>query len=168
MPTTNYLWPFPEDGGDEGAWGQILNDTLEDIDEDVKAVSTVANGALTKTGVTAQTGRLDTKAATMARVTRGSVSGAVVLNLETGLYIIATITGTTAFTFSNVPSGAFVTGVILRLTNAGAHTVSFPAEVKWPGGVQPGFTADGVDIVVLLTDDSGTTFRAMVAGRDIR
>lgn len=167
-PTDNFGWDKPEVGVDEGAWGDKLNTALDDIDEDLQAVKDTADAALASTGTVSQTGRLDTKTGTMARVALGSVSGATVLDVTDGQYFIATITGTTAFTFDNVPSGAFVFGLILRLVNAGAHTVSFPASVQWPEGAEPEFTASGTDMLVMLTDDDGTTWRAMVVGRDIR
>lgn len=164
----NYEWDKPVVGADEGAWGDELNTILDSIDEDLKAVSDVADAALPAAGTAVQTGRLDTKTATMARVALGSVSGAVVIDVTEGQYLMLTIAGTTAISFENVPAGSFVTGIILRLTNAGAHTVSFPASVKWPAGASPEFTSSGTDIVVMLTDDDGTTWRAMVAGKDIR
>lgn len=170
MPDTteNFEWEKPEVGGDEGAWGDELNETLDAIDTDLQAVKDTADAALPSSGVAAQAGRLDTKIATMARVDLGGVTGAVELDLTDALYFIAAIGGNTTFSITGVPSGAFATGVILRLTNAGAHTVAFPVSVKWPGGVIPSFTAAGIDIVVLLTDDNGVTFRGMVAGRNIR
>ena len=44
-PTTNYGWIKPTVGGDDDAWGGLLNTDLDGIDSTVKSVSTVANAA---------------------------------------------------------------------------------------------------------------------------
>jgi hypothetical protein len=50
MATTNYGWDQPTVGGDEDTWGDELNDTLEAIDIDLKAVAdaAVADAAMVK------------------------------------------------------------------------------------------------------------------------
>lgn len=164
--TTNYGWTLPTVGDDSGAWGTILNTLIQAIDTALKAVSTVANAALSKAGGV-MTGRVDALTSTMALVAKGTVSGATALDVATGQYFTATISGATTFSFSNVPSGTWATAVLIRLTNAGS-SVTWPATVKWPSGTAPTLTTSGVDLVALITDDSGTTWRGIVAGRDLR
>lgn len=57
MATDNYGWILPTPGGSTNTWGGILNDAIEDIDDDLKAVSDaavaaagVAAGAATNAG----------------------------------------------------------------------------------------------------------------------
>lgn len=164
--TANYNWNKPTVGGSDGAWGQTLNDTVDAIDAQMKTTSDVATSALPKAGGT-MTGQVNVKTATLARVDKGSVSGATPLDLSAGNYFTLTPTGPTTLSFTNVPTGAFTTAVILKITNGGAN-ITWPAGTKWPGGTSPTLTASGIDIVVMMTDDDGTTWRAMVAGYDIR
>lgn len=167
MPETeNYDWNLPTVGGDNGAWGTELNETIEAIDAELKSVSDVADAALPKAGGV-MSGRLDSKTSSMARVDKGSVSGSVSLDLAVANYFTMTLTGATTLTFTNVPTGTFATAMILRIVNGGA-LVTWPASVDWPSATTPTLTAAGTDLVALITDDNGTTWRGMVVGRDLR
>lgn len=87
----------------------------------------------------------------------GNVSGTKAVNLTEGLAISATITGATTFSFTGVAqTGATV--VVMQLTNGGAYTITWPSSIKWSGGTAPKFTASGIDIVVLTTNDAGATW----------
>jgi hypothetical protein len=44
--------------------------------------------------------------------------------------------------------------------------VYWPAAVDFPGGTAPTLTAAGVDLLVFVTRDSGTTYHGMVASAD--
>ena len=90
--------------------------------------------------------------------------GANDMDLSAGEYFSKTISGNTTLTFSNIPSG--YSGWVLEITNGGSATVTWPASVKWGGGVAAVLTASGVDILVFTTDDSGTTVRAGIFSTD--
>lgn len=168
MPlTTNYSWDKPTVGGDSGAWGTKLNTVIDNIDSQVKTVENTATAALPKAGGV-MTGRADLKTSTMARVDKGSISGAQSLDVAAGQYFTLTVGGALSPSFTNVPAGSFTTGIMLRVTNGGAFTITWPASVKWPGGVAPTLTTSGVDIIALVTDDNGTTWRGWVAAKDVR
>lgn len=166
-PTTNYGFNLPIVGGSVGAWATILNAFADAVDSAIKSVSDAAGAALAKAGGV-MTGRIDSKTATMARVDKGSISGAQALDLAAGQYFTITVGGALALSFANAPSGQFAYGVILRVTNGGSSVITWPASVKWPSGSAPVLTAAGVDIVVLLSDDDGATFRGVVVARDVR
>lgn len=52
MPATaNYAWELPTVGADSDTWGTELNAAFDDIDTDLKAVSVVANAALTSAAI---------------------------------------------------------------------------------------------------------------------
>ena len=87
----------------------------------------------------------------------GTISGAVTIDLSAGLSVIATVGGATTLAFANAPAGGTAT-VLLRLTNGGAYTVTWPSTIKWPGGNAPTLTASGVDLVILATSDGGATW----------
>ena len=86
------------------------------------------------------------------------------IDLSAGEYFTKTISGATTITFSNIPSG--YSGWVLEITNGGSATVTWPASVKWGGGVAAVLTAAGVDILVFTTDDGGTTVRAGIFSTD--
>lgn len=98
----------------------------------------------------------------------GSGSGARTINLELGNYVTATSAGTTTWTFSNPPANGIAGGFVLEYTNGGAHTQNWPAGTAWPSGVAPTLTASGVDVLVFITDDGGTTYRGVASMLDSR
>jgi hypothetical protein len=65
---------------------------------------------------------------------------------------------------------AKATSVVLRLTQdgTGSRTVTFPAGWKWSGNVAPTMTATAnkSDVIVLWSDDGGTTIFASVLGQN--
>jgi hypothetical protein len=75
----------------------------------------------------------------------------------------ATNSGAYAFTFSNLKAGATY---ILRLKQAsgGGATASWPAAVKWPGGVTPTWTtgANKIDVFTFIVYDSSNIYGSYV------
>ena len=91
----------------------------------------------------------------------GNTKGNKAIVVSNGAYITCTITGNTTFSFTGVPqTGATV--VVMQLTNGGAYTITWPSSIKWSGGKAPKFTASGIDIVVLTTNDAGATWYGIV------
>lgn len=87
------------------------------------------------------------------------------IDCSAGNYFTKTASGALTWTFTNVPaSRAF--SVLLELTNGGTGTQTWPAAVKWPGGVSPVLTASGVDVLGFITDDGGTTWRGVQLMKD--
>lgn len=93
----------------------------------------------------------------------GNVTGATTINLNSGNYITATVTGATTWTISNVASGAFVNYFILELINGGSATQTWMSGIKWPGGTAPTLTASGTDILAFISSDNGTTWRGVAS-----
>jgi len=93
----------------------------------------------------------------------GGVSGGTTINVTNGTYVKATAAGITTwiFTFS-APSGN-ASGFVLELTNGGTYTMNWPLSVKWPGGAAPELTATGVDVLIFITNDNGTTWRGALS-----
>lgn len=88
------------------------------------------------------------------------------IDLSLANYYSKTISGTTTFTLSNIPSSGTAAAFILELTNAGAYTINWWAGVKWASGVVPTLTASGVDILGFYTYDGGTTWRGFLLAKD--
>lgn len=156
---------LPVVNGDDGLWGDKLNTALAAIVEQINT-NTSSDAAKLPAAGGALTGRLDVKTVTQASSDKGLIAGAVPLDLSVANYFIVAINGDTTFSFTNIPVG--VTGVVLRLSSAGAHSITWPTGTQWPGGSAPAFTAGGVDVVAFLTDDGGTTWRASLAMKDVR
>lgn len=81
------------------------------------------------------------------------------LNIDCSLgnYFTKTISASSTFTFSNVPSlraYAFVLEV-----NHTSGSITWPASVRWPGSTTPTLTTGKTHLFVFVTDDDGTIFR---------
>lgn len=89
-------------------------------------------------------------------------------DLNTANYFTKTISTTTTFTVSNVPSAGTAIGFILDATNAGSSSITWFSGVKWAGGTAPTLTASGRDILGFFTHDAGTTWNGLLLARDIK
>ena len=91
-----------------------------------------------------------------------SASNVIVLDLATGNSFTTTLTeNITTVTLSNPPATGTYGELIWKIIqDSSPRTITYPASVKWAGGVAPTVsTASGaIDIVVLKTWDAGTTW----------
>jgi hypothetical protein len=98
----------------------------------------------------------------------GNTDAAETIDFEDANFFAMTVNDDCTFTFSNPPASGNLGTFVLELTNGGAHTLTWPASVDWPGGTAPTLTAAGVDQLVFTTRDGGTTYFGFVAGLDIK
>ena len=86
-----------------------------------------------------------------------TVSGTAIDCAE-GNYYTKTVTGATAFTFTNVPTSVayFLT---IEVTCNGSNAVTWPASVKWPADTAPSITDGKTTLFMFVTDDGGTRWR---------
>lgn len=98
----------------------------------------------------------------------GNTGATRTIDLETGNFFSATLDQACTFTFSNPAASGDFCGFSLALTNGGAFTITYPASVDFVGGTAPTLTASGLDLLVFLTYDGGTTWLGFVAGLDIK
>ena len=176
-PTANYGFNIPNDLSDDGAWGAILREILGEaatstyapnggIDKLLKAVSDVADAALSKAGGS-MTGEIDVLTARYFGGNLGNMTGTVTMDLDAANAFWGTATGTITFAFSNVPPAGDAVFWTLEIINGGSQTLNFPAAVNWPGGSPPAFTSAGTDIITFYTRDGGTTVHAAAAMLDL-
>lgn len=165
--TTNYGWTKPDVGGSTGAWGGILNATLDAIDSAIFTVSSTASAALARAGGV-MAGRLDLKSTSAARIDKGSISGAQAFDVDAAQYYTLTVGGALTPSFSNPAAGTLAESIVWRITNGGAFVISWPASVKWAAGTPPTLTAAGIDMLGFITDDNGATWRGIVMAKDLR
>ena len=80
----------------------------------------------------------------------GNVTGAQNVDVSTAGVITATVTGNWTPTFTNQPSSGQAQGVVLRITNGGAFTITWPT-INWTGlGTTPVLAVSGTDDISLL------------------
>ena len=98
----------------------------------------------------------------------GSIGGGTQeIDLSLGRVITATVdTSATTFVFTNFAIAGEYDEWIMILTDAGSQTLTWPASVVWPGGVEPTWTASGVDIVKFFTTDNGGTIHGRALSLD--
>ena len=97
----------------------------------------------------------------------GSVSGATEIDLSDAQEFTSTITGNTTFSFSNAPAAGQSQVVYLRLTNAGAYTITWPAGTMFAGAEAPTLTASGVDLLGVKYDPMTGTYMVFVIGLEV-
>ena len=95
-----------------------------------------------------------------------SAMGGNAMDMEVANVFTKTSVGAFALTISNPPATGRCGIVTLILTNGGAGVVTWPTNTKWPGGTPPTLVASGVDVIVFMTIDAGTTWRAQLAQGD--
>jgi hypothetical protein len=98
----------------------------------------------------------------------GNITSTATVNLASGNYVTATVTGAVTLTFTTGIASTNTSGFILQLTNGGAFAITWPASVKWPGATAPTLTASGVDILSFITPDAGTNWYAVASMLDVR
>ena len=98
----------------------------------------------------------------------GNTGATRTIDLETGNFFSATLDQACTFTFSNPAASGDFCGFALALTDGDAYTITWPASVDWVGGTAPTLTASGLDLLVFVTYDGGTTWLGLVSGTDIK
>lgn len=82
-------------------------------------------------------------------------SGTEQFKLSQGTYHEVTVGGDFTVVFTGWPDAGLVSSFTVKLINAGAHTISWPATVDWPGGSEPSWTASGTDFALFISGDNG-------------
>jgi hypothetical protein len=80
------------------------------------------------------------------------------IDCSLGNYFTKTIDANSVFTVSNVPASRSYS-FTLELTHT-SGTVTWFAGVEWPGGTAPTLTTGKTHLIMFLTDDGGTRWRA--------
>lgn len=98
-------------------------------------------------------------------LTHSATSEDGTIDCSTGNYFYLTATGNITFTFGSVPSNVYI--MVIELTNGGAHTIAYPAAVRFPSDIEPTLTSSGTDLLVFVTRDGGTSWHAQAAMIDV-
>ena len=84
------------------------------------------------------------------------------LNFANANFFSATANAKVTISFSNASAANTLSGCVLALTNGGSQTLTW-SNVAWSGNTAPSLTSNGLDILVFVTYDGGTTVNGMVA-----
>lgn len=90
------------------------------------------------------------------------------IDCTAGNFFSKTISGTTTFTVSNVPTTGTASSLVLALTNGGSSTINWWSGVKWASGSAPTLTTSGKDILGFYTTDGGTNWNGFMIAKDVR
>jgi hypothetical protein len=154
---------------------QVTGGSLDNISVSNVTITTgtsdglnVANSALTNVSVDF-VGNLATQPKLKYYSVEGSAlgvtSGNVTIDLAVANFYSATTNANATWTFANASPANTLSGVVLALSNGGADTQTW-TNVDWAGGVAPSLTANGLDILVFVSYDAGTTWHGMVSSTD--
>jgi hypothetical protein len=93
--------------------------------------------------------------------------GSKTIDLSTANNFKYTATSNVTYTFSNPPTAPQGFGFTLVYVNGGNFTTTWPAGVQWAGGIAPALTANGTDILVFYTYDTGTTYYGFLSAANL-
>lgn len=114
---------------------------------------TMAGGLAVSSGGTTYTGSVKANVQALA---------AVDFDLSAADFFTKSISGATTFTFSNA-TAAKAQAFIVELTISSAAVPSWPASVKWGGGVDPSSAlGNGRHVIGFVTFNGGTTWTGML------
>lgn len=72
----------------------------------------------------------------------------------------------TSFVLNNSPENNTANAYTLIISSTGNYDIQWGPSILWPDGTPPILTANGKDVVSLLTTDGGTTFLGFTAGQN--
>jgi len=133
-----------------------------------------ANFTFNGTTLTATDAVLDSvelKDVTETQTTPESSSGTLVLNLEnSNVFEVELDENVTTLTISNPSTSGKASSftLIVAQDSTGGYEITWPASVKWAGGLEPTQTTDAsaIDVYTFITTDAGTTWYGFQAGAD--
>jgi hypothetical protein len=97
----------------------------------------------------------------------GNVSGAVSIDCSAAQAYSFTPTAATTLAFTNPPAANTSQVILLKVTNGGAFTLSFPAGTKYPGGALGTLTSSGVDWLGVAYDAGLSAWVVFVLGKAV-
>ena len=135
--------------------GTYANSSFATANNKVSKSGDTINGTLTLVGgISQSSGDIDIGGSTYQTIV--SVPS-LDIDCSQGNYFTKTISTTSTFTFSNVPSSrAFMFALEITHTSG---TINWPASVKWPFDTPPSLTTGTTHIFIFITDDGGTRWR---------
>ena len=112
---------------------------------EVTRATNAENTKVNRSGDT-MTGDLVSKTSGSISTNWGNISGSVAVDFSASEYFVGTCVGNVSFSFTNPYSTTRI--VIVKLTNPGSYTISFPGGTKFTKATAPAFTT-GIDTLAI-------------------
>lgn len=140
-----------------GSAAQLASSAFFQVANNLSEVASAAT-ARANLGAAAAASPTITGGMTFSGSTKQNVQamGALDIDVSASEFFTKSISGNSTFTFSN-PTAAKAQVFILDLTVSSSPTITWPAAVKWAGGVAPPIP-NGRNLIAFITDDGGTTW----------
>ena len=103
------------------------------------------------------------------KATPAITAASLTLNLSTATLFYVTLNAATSVIFSNPPASPKVFSFTLQfLANGTPYSVTWPASVRWSGGMQPNITTTNgkIDTFTFMTHDGGANWFGIVNGQN--
>lgn len=126
------------------------------------------SGNLTVAGLTSPSNLVVRNIGYGGSLSPGGVSGALTVDWNNGSFISMTLQGNVTLSIINWPSN--MDGELnLLIAQGGAFTLTWPAAIKWPGGVKPVITATPgrTDVFRLLALPGGAVVLGCVLAQNV-
>lgn len=96
-----------------------------------------------------------------------ATTGTIDLDITNANFFEITSTGDMTFTFSNPSASGQACSITVKINYGGAHTVTWPASVRWAGSTPTATSTNSkTDIFVFTTTDGGTKWFGAVGGQN--
>ena len=116
-------------------------------------------------GIASPQAKLDLGGDYREKVNTANTGTAYTINLSDGTIQILTLTGNCTFTFPTATAGkSFM--ILLKQDGTGSRTVTWPAAVKWPGGIAPAITSTASKLDKFVFTADGTNWYGSNAGQN--
>lgn len=160
----------------------IAQSKIQNLTSSLSAKADASSVVLSVNGKTPSTGAVTLVASDIGAVSASGGSAEVTnaltastastpINLASGNVQTLTLSANTTVSFSGTTAAkACSISLYVKQDSTGSWVLTWPASVKWPGGIAPTLSAGAnkVDLVVLETLDNGTTWYGTLAGADFR
>lgn len=103
------------------------------------------------------------------KATPAITAASLTLNLSTATLFYVTLNAATSVIFSNPPASPKVFSFTLQfVANGTPYSVTWPASVRWSGGMQPNITTTNgkIDTFTFMTHDGGANWFGIVNGQN--
>ena len=83
------------------------------------------------------------------------------VNVAQSNFFTATANANLTFTFAGArATGNIAEAFVLELANGGNYTITWPSSTRWPSNTAPTLSTGNTDVLVFITDNNGTLWRA--------
>lgn len=91
----------------------------------------------------------------------GLLNANTTVNVAQSNFFTATANANLTFIFAGArATGNIAEAFVLELANGGNYTITWPSSTRWPSNTAPTLSTGNTDVLVFITDNNGTLWRA--------